>query len=227
MNFSDAVRSGFSNFVNFHGRAGRAEFWYWFLFANLVLIGTSFLPAVAGIASLGLLIPSLAMAARRLHDTGKSGAWLLWNLVPVVGQFVLLMAMVQQSTPGNNQFGANPLGYSANYYQSQQYLPAAGHAQLPAPNAFPGHSFNFAPEPEPVKVPTEQDVWASQFNNLHRAAATAIPDTYKKHYFTEDELRGLKAGRATDVLLVDDYGDIYRARVSWAGSTFIEERLEF
>lgn len=90
--------------------------------------------------SVALLIPTIAVLIRRLHDTGRSALYLLWGLVPIVGWIFLFLALVKPSTPGNNQYGANPLGiYDANAYQSQQYLPTmAGQHQLPAPNAFPG-----------------------------------------------------------------------------------------
>jgi uncharacterized membrane protein YhaH (DUF805 family) len=57
------------------------------------------------IASLGLLIPNLAVAARRLHDTDRSGWWLLLGLIPVIGSLVLIFFLVQKGTEGSNRFG--------------------------------------------------------------------------------------------------------------------------
>jgi uncharacterized membrane protein YhaH (DUF805 family) len=59
------------------------------------------------IYSLGVLLPSLAVGARRLHDTGKSGWWLLLGLIPLVG-LILIIFWVMDSNPGDNQYGPNP-----------------------------------------------------------------------------------------------------------------------
>ena len=63
---------------------------------------------LGGIYALAVLIPGLAVSVRRLHDTERSGWWLLIALVSLVGAIVLLVFMVQDSTPGQNQYGANP-----------------------------------------------------------------------------------------------------------------------
>ena len=105
----------------FNGRARRKEYWTFFLI-NLVisivlfaiggLIGT-FSPQAGGgllqgIFSLAILIPSLAVTARRLHDTGRTGWWILIALIPIIGAIVLLVFMVLDSQPGANQYGPNP-----------------------------------------------------------------------------------------------------------------------
>lgn len=112
-----------SQYVGFGGRARRAEYWWFFLFSLLVGIVTSILDSVLGtdfegsstsggvlnlIASLALLLPSLAVAVRRLHDTDRTGWWLLIGLIPLVGAIVLLVFFVQDGTPGPNRFGPSP-----------------------------------------------------------------------------------------------------------------------
>lgn len=105
----------------FNGRARRKEYWYFFLFniiITLVLAGIdsvtgSFSTAVGmgllgGIYSLAVLIPGIAVSVRRLHDTDRSGWWLLISLVPLAGPIVLLVFVVQDSTPGENRYGSNP-----------------------------------------------------------------------------------------------------------------------
>jgi uncharacterized membrane protein YhaH (DUF805 family) len=110
----------------FSGRSRRKEYWFFVLFnvlASIVLAAIdgatgSFNPetgmgTLGTIYALAVLLPSLAVSVRRLHDTGRSGWWLLIGLVPVIGAIVLLVFMVQDSKPGENQFGANPKGAAA------------------------------------------------------------------------------------------------------------------
>jgi uncharacterized membrane protein YhaH (DUF805 family) len=123
MSFTQAIRSVLSQYVGFTGRARRSEFWWWFLFTVLVGIVVSILDQILGttvgegfnqtgvfgtIASLALILPNLAVSVRRLHDTGRSGWWILIGLVPIVGFIVLLVFYVQDSKPGPNQHGPNP-----------------------------------------------------------------------------------------------------------------------
>jgi len=102
----------------FNGRAQRAEYWYFFLFNFIISIVLGVIDAVispgtkigilGGLYSLAVLIPSIAVAIRRLHDTNRSGWWLFIILVPIVGVIVLLVFMVQDSKPEQNQYGPNP-----------------------------------------------------------------------------------------------------------------------
>lgn len=120
MNFMDAVKSVYSNYVGFQGRARRSEYWWFFLFyliaysvlyaIDLSVIG---FPALSGIFALASFLPSLAVAVRRLHDTGRSGWWILISLVPLVGFIVLIIFYVMDSQPGVNQHGPNPKGVVA------------------------------------------------------------------------------------------------------------------
>ena len=120
MGFTDAVRSCLQKYATFHGRATRPEFWWFVLFTVLVSIVASMLGEVVnGLASLALLLPSIAVGARRLHDIGKTG-WLqlLW-IIPVVGWIVLIYWAVQPSE-GDNRFGAAPAGPTAALAPGQQ-----------------------------------------------------------------------------------------------------------
>lgn len=114
MSFMDAVRSVLSQYATFSGRARRSEFWWFGLFAFLAYvvayaidqaIGTMILTVVVW---LGLIVPTLAVSWRRLHDTGRSGAWWLIGLVPVVGGIILIVFYVLDSQPGDNQYGPSP-----------------------------------------------------------------------------------------------------------------------
>ncbi len=116
MGFQDAVTTCFQKYVVFEGRAARPEYWFWVLFvivAGLILqlIGRLLFGGMLldHIFNLAVLLPGLAVSARRLHDTDRSGWWLLLGFVPVIGWLVLLFFMVQPGTPGPNQFGGPPL----------------------------------------------------------------------------------------------------------------------
>ncbi len=105
----------------FSGRARRQEYWMFFLF-NFIFTGIAMiLDNVLGIAieslyygpiyilyGLAVLLPSLAVAVRRLHDTGKSGWFILVSLIPLIGSIWFIVLMVRDSEPGENQYGANP-----------------------------------------------------------------------------------------------------------------------
>ncbi|AOK90880.1 MULTISPECIES: DUF805 domain-containing protein [Paenibacillus] len=102
------------NYVGFQGRARRTEYWMFTLFnviACLILYLVDLLlglPLVLTlIYSLAVLLPSLAVFVRRLHDTGKTGWWILIALVPF-GGIVLLVFECLDSQPGDNKYGKNP-----------------------------------------------------------------------------------------------------------------------
>ncbi len=105
----------------FGGRARRKEYWYFFLFNIIVTIVLAIIDALTGsfkagvgigllggLYSLAVIIPSLAVTIRRLHDTDRSGWWLLISLIPLIGAIVLLIFVVQDSSPGENKYGQNP-----------------------------------------------------------------------------------------------------------------------
>jgi uncharacterized membrane protein YhaH (DUF805 family) len=102
-------------YAQFTGRAGRAEFW-WFFLANLIisvvlsLLGRAsvIFAIISLIYSLAVLVPSIAVGVRRLHDTDKSGWWILIGLIPLVGFIVLLVLFVMEGTPGSNRYGPPP-----------------------------------------------------------------------------------------------------------------------
>jgi uncharacterized membrane protein YhaH (DUF805 family) len=103
------------NYAGFSGRARRTEYWMFVLFNIIItivldVIGLaikqgSILGAIYGLA---VLIPGLAVAVRRLHDTGRSGWWLLIGLVPLIGAIVLIVFMATEGEPGDNAYGPNP-----------------------------------------------------------------------------------------------------------------------
>ena len=129
MQFSEAVKSGFSHYADTRGRASRSAFWWWLLFASVAIVapamvilaltvtGVTALGPVDGgllwpvqLLGLGLLMPTGTLAARRLHDSGHSAWWLLVALIPVLGTVVLVAGSATAGTPGPNQYGATPDG---------------------------------------------------------------------------------------------------------------------
>ncbi|MCI2399589.1 DUF805 domain-containing protein [Aliiroseovarius subalbicans] len=133
MDFMTSIKTCFSKYVTFSGRAQRSEFWWFMLFAfagqiilsivDSTLFGTvttveggfeaqTDTPILSGLFSLGIFLPALAVAVRRLHDTDRSGWWYLLCLIPLVGIIILIVWWAGQGTNGANRFGADPLGGS-------------------------------------------------------------------------------------------------------------------
>jgi uncharacterized membrane protein YhaH (DUF805 family) len=104
----------------FSGRAQRKEYWFFYLFNALITLALSSVEVVLGIAPesdrsvsvtlyfLAVLIPIIAVSVRRLHDTGRSGWWLLIGLIPLLGVLILLIFMIQDGEVGQNAYGLNP-----------------------------------------------------------------------------------------------------------------------
>lgn len=119
MGFGDAVKTCFTKYVDFQGRATRAEYWWFFLsyvivyFLAFVLAGVIESMALVWIAVLAYFLPLLAAAVRRLHDTGRSGWWYLIALVPLVGFIILIVFLAGEGNPGQNEYGPPPGGNAA------------------------------------------------------------------------------------------------------------------
>lgn len=118
MSFGQSISHVLSNLTNFQGRAGRSEFWWWYLFITIVSVVAYGLEGAIGLrgdgafasvltyaVSIILFLATLAVAIRRLHDTGRSGWWMLLTLLCCVGQIVLIVFWVQRSEPIENQYG--------------------------------------------------------------------------------------------------------------------------
>jgi uncharacterized membrane protein YhaH (DUF805 family) len=102
------------NYVNFQGRARRAEFWWFFLANLIVFVVLGILTAIVKvfvvvevIVALGLILPSIAVAVRRLHDSDKSAWFLLLGFVPFVGGIIMIVLYCLDSTRGTNQYGTS------------------------------------------------------------------------------------------------------------------------
>ena len=111
--FFDWVKKSLSNYANFKGRARRKEYWYFYLAWFMLYLGGAFIDymigtdgIVAGLISLALVIPNIAVAVRRLHDVNKSGWWMLIAFIPVIGGIMLLVWYCTDTKPNVNQWGA-------------------------------------------------------------------------------------------------------------------------
>jgi uncharacterized membrane protein YhaH (DUF805 family) len=125
MSFGQAIRSGFQHFFNWKGRATRAEYWWWTLFVfivttpfNIIYQATTVSAVAAGsemdlfgptywllmLVALALFFPGLSMLVRRLHDTNRSGGWVWFALIPIVGSIVIFVFTLLPSTPEANRF---------------------------------------------------------------------------------------------------------------------------
>lgn len=139
MDFTQAVRTVYRKYATFDGRAARSEYWWFVLFSILAAIAVSIVERALGIGyggfmhgggrfsmvynggilstlwSLANFLPTLALAVRRLHDTDRSGWWLLIAFVPLVGAIVLFVFFCTRGTSGPNRFGPDPLTDPASH----------------------------------------------------------------------------------------------------------------
>ncbi len=134
MNMSQAVKSVFSKYVTFSGRAARSEYWWWtlaYLIVTMVLgyvdrnlLGSGDMQSgmadgtvhmsmnlgiLGGLWALACLLPGIAVSIRRLHDIDRSGWWTLLAFIPLVGWIVLIVWYCKRGTTGDNRFGTDPL----------------------------------------------------------------------------------------------------------------------
>ncbi len=114
-NLVNSFKAVVTNYVGFTGRASRGEFWWYYLAYIIIYIILTIVEGLIGLAlvltglyTLALLLPTLAVSFRRLHDTGRSAWWLLIAFVPIVGFIVLIYFYIQPSQDGDNEHGPKP-----------------------------------------------------------------------------------------------------------------------
>jgi uncharacterized membrane protein YhaH (DUF805 family) len=107
MNFQESVKVCFTKYADFGGRPTRPEYWWFFLFILVVSLALSMVSStLSGLFSLAVLVPSIAAATRRLHDTNRSGWWQLIVLVPLIGLIVLIVFLAQEGKGETSSAGA-------------------------------------------------------------------------------------------------------------------------
>ena len=102
MTFGESISTCFSKYAAFEGRASRSEYWWWFLFTFLAFGATGIISdKLSAIFSLLVLLPSLAVGARRLHDTDRSAWFLLFWFIPIIGWIILIVWFIQDAKEPN------------------------------------------------------------------------------------------------------------------------------
>jgi uncharacterized membrane protein YhaH (DUF805 family) len=113
MTFSESVSTCFSKYFVFKGRASRSEYWWFQLIVTPSFVISDFTETDISYLFLGIalvtLIPAISVGVRRLHDTNRSGFFLLIGFIPFIGGLILLFFLIPEGTKGKNKYGANPL----------------------------------------------------------------------------------------------------------------------
>jgi uncharacterized membrane protein YhaH (DUF805 family) len=112
-----ALKDGFARYVDFKSRSTRSQFWWWTLWSFIISIGARFVDGVLGagdsgpvglLVSLAIFLPSIAVAIRRLHDTGRAGWWYLLIFLPIIGWIILIVFYCTKTHEAANQWGLPP-----------------------------------------------------------------------------------------------------------------------
>jgi uncharacterized membrane protein YhaH (DUF805 family) len=100
MNFQDSIKTCFTKYADFTGRASRPEYWWFFLFCFLASCVLSIISqGLSAVFSIATILPSFAVGARRLHETNRSGWWQLLWFVPLIGWIIIVIFLVQEAQP--------------------------------------------------------------------------------------------------------------------------------
>jgi uncharacterized membrane protein YhaH (DUF805 family) len=126
-------------YVVFSGRARRKEFWMFYLFSIIISVILNIIDSLIGTTSSGagiltsiygllVLLPTLAVIVRRLHDTNRSGWWILIGIIPIIGTIVLIVFLATEGNAGDNQHGPDPKA-------AERFGAGAGNAEPGYPTA--------------------------------------------------------------------------------------------
>ncbi len=113
MTFNESVTTCLKKYFVFEGRASRSEYWWFQLIVTPSYLISTIIENEIGYFFLGILIfafiPAISAGVRRLHDTNRSGFFLLISFIPIIGSFILLFFLIPEGTKGKNRFGPDPL----------------------------------------------------------------------------------------------------------------------
>ena len=113
MTFNESVTTCLKKYFVFEGRASRSEYWWFQLIVTPSYLISTIIENEIGYFFLGItlftLIPAISAGVRRLHDTNRSGFFLLINFIPIIGSFILVFFLIPEGTKGKNRFGPDPL----------------------------------------------------------------------------------------------------------------------
>jgi uncharacterized membrane protein YhaH (DUF805 family) len=137
LSFATAVRTGFKKYATFSGVATRPEYWWWFLFSFLgdIILTATRVPALSLIWGLALLVPGLAVAVRRLHDTGRSAWWILFVFIwPVLVVLLCLPSKLSDNPYAQDRTESMATITEASVSSSSSACPSCGKLRLPGQN---------------------------------------------------------------------------------------------
>ena len=113
MTFNESVTTCLKKYFVFEGRASRSEYWWFQLIVTPSYLISTIIENEIGYFFLGItlftLIPAISAGVRRLHDTNRSGFFLLISFIPIIGSFILVFFLIPEGTKGKNRFGPDPL----------------------------------------------------------------------------------------------------------------------
>ena len=196
MNFVDAISSVFSDYFKFSGRSLRSEYWYFTLFIWVVSFLLSFLDAeisdyptwtdfvysdeigvTGSIFTLGTLIPSIAVCARRFHDIGRTGWWMLIPLT-IIGIFPFLYWMCKEGDKGTNKYGDIPLGSARRHM----------HTDISTSSVSAKSSINHGAQTLPSSAVPDTDT----AGNTLKKELNKIEELFKNSLITEEERQRMR-----------------------------------
>ncbi len=149
-------------YAEFSGRATRQQFWMFVLINLLISIAVGIIGGIlhtkilGNLYSLALLIPSLAVGARRLHDMGKSGWWQLLMLIPILGWIIMIVFLATDTQPIDNQYGPNPKGGNTPVFAATPPVEPVVEKTEDAPVVSDEVVINDLPLAEPSSSPEEK-----------------------------------------------------------------------
>ncbi len=110
MNYPQSIKTCFTKYAVFSGRATRSEYWWFLLFYMIFIVVASMIKPVLQLVVLAIcFLPLLGVSVRRLHDTNRSGWFYLLAFIPLVGAIILIIFFVQEGTKGPNLYGNPPV----------------------------------------------------------------------------------------------------------------------